>query len=46
MNSTTTTLRLDKEVKSQLDMYALKQNRSLNNLIVTILLQWLENQKK
>lgn len=46
MNTTTTTLRLDKEIKSQLDMHALKQNRSLNNLITTILIQWLEQQKK
>lgn len=46
MNTTTTTLRINSEVKKELDMYALKENRSLNNLIETILIKWLEEQKK
>ncbi len=44
--STTTTLRINTEIKKELDMYALKDNRSLNNLIETILIKWLEEQKK
>lgn len=45
MNTVTTTLRLNEEVKKQLDMIALEENRSLNNLIVTILLRYLEERK-
>lgn len=44
--STTTTLRIDTELKRELDMYALKDNRSLNNLIETILIKWIDEQKE
>ena len=46
MNSVTTTLRMDEELKKELDNLALKENRSLNNLIVTILINYLENKKE
>ncbi len=45
MNSVTTTLRISEEMKKELDMIALEENRSLNNLIVTILLRYLDNRK-
>ena len=46
MNSVTTTLRLSEDLKKELDKSALEQNRSLNNLITTILLQYLDQLKK
>ncbi len=46
MNSVTTTLRLSEDLKKELDKLALEQNRSLNNLITTIILQYLEQLKK
>ena len=46
MNSVTTTLRMDEELKKELDNLALKENRSLNNLIVTILINYLEKEKE
>ena len=46
MNSVTTTLRLSEDLKKELDKLALEQNRSLNNLIMTIILQYLEQLKK
>ncbi len=46
MNSVTTTLRLSEDLKKELDKLALEQNRSLNNLITTILLQYLDQLKK
>lgn len=42
MNTETTTLRIDKELKKELDRIALEQNRSLNNLINTILMKYVE----
>ena len=46
MNSVTTTLRLSEDLKKEVDKLALEQNRSLNNLITTIILQYLEQLKK
>ena len=46
MNSVTTTLRLSEDLKKKLDRLALEQNRSLNNLITTIILQYLDELKK
>ncbi len=46
MNSVIITVRTSEEVKKDLDMIALNENRSLNNLIVTILLKYLDNYKK
>lgn len=46
MNNVIITLRTSEEIKKQLDMLALKDNRSLNNYIVNILIKHLEEQKK
>ncbi len=46
MNNVIITLRTNEEVKKELDMIALEENRSLNNLIITILLKYLEERKK
>ncbi len=46
MNNVIITLRTNEEIKKELDMIALEENRSLNNLIVTILMRYLENRKK
>lgn len=46
MNNVIITLRTNEEMKKELDMIALEENRSLNNLIVTILLRFLEERKK
>lgn len=40
------TLRTTEEIKKELDMIALKDNRSLNNLIETILIKYIEERKK
>lgn len=45
MNSVIITLRVSEEVKKQLDMLALKENRSLNNYINNLLLKHLEQKK-
>lgn len=39
-------IRIEKEIKQKLDMLALKDNRSLNNYIVNILLKHLEQKEK
>lgn len=46
MNNVIITLRTNEELKRELDMIALEENRSLNNLIVTILMKYLEEKKK
>lgn len=46
MNNVIITLRTSEEIKKQLDMLALKDNRSLNNYIVNILIKHLEEHKK
>lgn len=46
MNNVVITLRTNEEIKRELDRIALEQNRSLNNLIITILLKYLEENKK
>ena len=46
MNSVIITLRVNEEIKKELDKYALEENRSLNNFVVTILLKYLEEKKK
>lgn len=47
MNNVIITLRTNEEIKSELNKIALEENRSLNNLINTILIKYLEqkNQK-
>ena len=42
MNRVIITLRINEEVKKELDMLALEDNRRLSNFIVTILLRYLE----
>lgn len=39
-------IRIDEELKKRLDMIALEEQRSLNNLIVVILTKWLEQHEK
>ena len=46
MNKDVIYVRIDEDLKKKLDMIALEENRSLNNLIVTILMRYLENRKK
>ena len=46
MNNVTTTLRISEDLKKELDRLALEQNRSLNNLITTIILKSLDELKK
>ena len=45
MNNVIITLRTNEELKKQLDMLALQENRSLNNFINTILLKYVEEEK-
>ncbi len=40
------TLRTTEEIKKELDNMALEENRSLNNLIETILIKYIEEKKK
>lgn len=46
MNKDVIYVRIDEDLKKELDMIALEENRSLNNLIVTILIKYLETKKK
>ncbi len=46
MNNVIITLRTNEEIKKKLDMLALKENRSLNNYIMTILIKHIEEQEK
>lgn len=46
MNNVIITLRTNEEIKKELDKKALEQNRSLNNFIMTILIKYLEDEKK
>lgn len=39
-------IRIDKEIKQKLDMLALKENRSLNNYLVTLLTKIAEEKEK
>lgn len=43
---TTKTLRIDSLVIKELEKYAKEQNRSLNNLIETILIRFVEDKKQ
>ena len=45
MNNVIITLRTNEEIKKKLDMLALKENRSLNNYIMTILIKHIEEQE-
>ncbi len=46
MNSITATIRMSEDIKKELDEIAREENRSFNNLIVTILIRYLENKHK
>lgn len=45
MNDTRTTLRLPDDLKAMLKTEAKKQNRSLHNLIITILREYFEHRR-
>lgn len=45
-NNVIITLRTNEEIKKELDKMALEQNRSLNNLVITILIKYIEETKK
>lgn len=46
METTTITFRTTEETKKVLDNMALEQNRTLSNLIETIILEYLKNQEQ
>ncbi len=46
MNKEVIYIRIDEDLKKELDMIALEEQRSLNNLVVRILTQYLESIKK
>ena len=46
MNNVIITLRTNEELKKELDMRALRENRSLNNYIITILLKHIDEEKR
>lgn len=46
MNKDVIYVRIDEDLKKKLDMIALEENRSLNNLIVWILMKYLEMKKR
>lgn len=45
-NNVIITLRTNEEIKIKLDKIALEENRSLNNLINTILIKYLEEKEQ
>lgn len=45
-NNTIITLRTNEEIKKKLDEFALKENRSLNNFIITLLIKYIEEHEK
>ena len=46
MNKEIIYVRIDEDLKKKLDMIALNEQRSLNNLVVYILTKYLEQQKE
>lgn len=46
MESVTITFRTTEDIKKTLDNIALEENRTLSNLVETIIIKWLEEQKK
>lgn len=46
MNNVIITLRTNEEIKKELDKIALEENRSLNNLVVTILVKYLDERNE
>lgn len=45
-NNVIITLRTNENIKKELDKLALKENRSLNNFIMTILIKYLEDHEE
>ncbi len=46
MDSVTITFRTTEDIKKKLDNIALDQNRTLSNMIETIIIKWLEEYEK
>lgn len=46
MEPTTITFRTTENIKKELDNIALEENRTLSNLVETIILKWLEQEKE
>lgn len=46
MESETVTFRTTEEIKKKLDNIALEENRTLSNMIETIIIKWLEEYEK
>ena len=46
METTTITFRTNEDVKKKLDNIAIDENRTMSNLIETIVLKWLEEYEK
>lgn len=46
METTTITFRTTEDIKKELDNLALEENRTLSNMIETIIIKWLEDKKK
>lgn len=46
MESATITFRTTEEIKKKLDNIALEENRTLSNMIETIIIKWLEEYEK
>ena len=46
MNTSIITLRVNEELKIKLDNIAIEENRSLNNLINTILIEYIKNKEE
>ncbi len=46
METTTITFRTTEDIKKELDNMALDENRTLSNLIETIIIKYLEEKKK
>ena len=46
MNNVIITLRTSEEIKQKLDELALKENRSLNNYIITLLIKHIEEKEQ
>ena len=46
MENTTITFRTTEEIKKKLDNIALEENRTLSNMIETIIIKWLEEYEK
>lgn len=46
METTTITFRTTEDIKKKLDNMALKENRTLSNMIETIILKWLDENEE